>query len=172
MNHHCEFDGLCNVIPEVRWWETAWIICCSWCHVERKKMKWLISGFESHLSHSHQWGWFSSVKITRSRAPGCVFQCLKKVVPQCWSGFLLLLQLHSVVMAQCAERQGTFHCRHLQCRANLPSRTWSYKNYLGSSPISAGYLEEMRAWTSRVHTVSIIIHRGLHCYECKHSQRC
>lgn len=40
--------------------------------------RWLFSGFESHLVHSNQQGWFSSVKITRPQAPGCMFPCLKK----------------------------------------------------------------------------------------------
>lgn len=88
------------------------------CHVPFAMC--LISGFESHLPHSQQQGWFSSVKITRPQAPGCMFPCLKKKAKSVLELFLLRPQHQSVVTAHrpCWE---TGNISLLQQPGKLPS---------------------------------------------------
>lgn len=110
-----------------------------------KGEKLLILGFESHLVHSHQQGWFSSVKITRPQA--ACFPAEKKE-SLCWNCFYSDLNIRVLLLCgDHAERQGIFIFWHLQPWGNLPSRKLSKRYYLRSSHMSGVYPSGMRIWT-------------------------
>ena len=135
-------------------------------HIQGKKC--LIYGFESHRAHSHQQGWFSSVKITRPQGPRLHVSLLKK-----GKSVLELFLLRPLQQSVVTAHRPCWETGHISLLASIVSEvtchqgndltgiTWDQATCLGFIPV------EWESGHPGLWAVRVIIHSSVDCYKCK-----